>query len=339
MEFMKTRHLIIDSATAFADALGAAAAVLRAGGVVAVPTETVYGLAGNALDENAVATIFAAKQRPSHNPLIVHVANLAMAKRCVEEWSEGADQLAANFWPGPLTLVLPKAAGIPDIVTAGGPTAAIRCPAHPFMRKLIEECGFPLAAPSANLANQISPTTASHVLASLEGRIPLVVDAGACGVGIESTVVDLAGEGWRVLRPGMISGGQIEELLGTPPRAADAAGAALRSPGLLRRHYSPRARLHVTTWGSARELEEKAAGLGVPFERIHLLVYEQVPSENQFGRVAVIPRDPEAYARALYAELHRADEEGASVILVEAPPDSGAWEGIHDRLMRASAQE
>ena len=177
---------------------------MRAGEVVALPTETVYGLAANALDEKAVAKIFQIKGRPAHNPIIVHVASNEMAKRCVKSWPELAEKLSKAFWPGPLTLVLPRAEKIPDIVTAGGETVGIRWPSHPFIQAVIRECGFPLAAPSANLSNQISPTNAEHVRAQLGGKIPLIVDGGQSQVGIESTVLDLTVSPPRILRPGMI---------------------------------------------------------------------------------------------------------------------------------------
>jgi len=185
----------------FTAAVTRAVELLRAGEVVALPTETVYGLAANALDEAAVARIFQIKGRPAHNPVIVHVASLEMARACVKQWPAPAEKFARAFWPGPLTLVLPRAESIPNAVTAGGETVGIRWPAHPFMQAVIRACDFPLAAPSANLSNQISPTSAEHVRGHLAGRIPLIVDGGQSQVGIESTVLDLTVSPARILRP------------------------------------------------------------------------------------------------------------------------------------------
>ena len=197
-----------------AEAVSKAADVLKKGGLVALPTETVYGLAANALDSEAVRSIYLAKGRPTNNPLIVHISNLEMAKRCVSVWPDEAQILAESFWPGPLTMVLPRKKFIPDIVTGGGDTVAIRCPDNPIFRAVIETCGFPLAAPSANRSNHISPTMVEHVRISLGDKIPLILDGGVCRVGIESTVVDLSRlPEWRVLRPGMITKEEIDSVL------------------------------------------------------------------------------------------------------------------------------
>ena len=183
---MKTEILPTHTPELFKKSVRRTAELLRAGEVAALPTETVYGLAANALDETAVAKIFQIKGRPSHNPIIVHVASSDLARNCVTQWPELAEKFARAFWPGPLTLVLPRAERIPAVVTAGGPTVGIRWPGHPFMQAVIRECGFPLAAPSANLSNQVSPTNVEHVRQQLEGRIPLIVDGGQSQVGIES---------------------------------------------------------------------------------------------------------------------------------------------------------
>ncbi len=324
--------LTTETAALFEAAVAEAARRLKAGEAVAVPTETVYGLAANALDAAAVGRIFAAKGRPSHNPLIVHVNGLEMARKCAAAWPERAGELAARHWPGPLTLVLPKADAIPDAVTAGGGTVAIRWPSHPFMQAVILRCGFPLAAPSANPSNQVSPTNAGHVAAALRGRIGLVVDGGQCQVGIESTVFDVMAN--RVLRPGMISAAELE--VGGKSGATE--GTALRSPGLLAKHYSPRARLVLRRWKDATEALEMARAEGASPARTRVIAYERIPAEGEFQSVAVIPEDAEAYARALYAELHRCDESGAELILVERPPDGPKWEAIQDRLKRAASR-
>lgn len=327
----------------FDRALRRAVELLRAGEVVAVPTETVYGLAANALDAQAVQRIFHIKGRPAHNPVIVHVADLAMARRCVAAWPEAAERLAAAFWPGPLTLVLPRAATIPPVVTGGGPTVGVRWPSHPFIQALIRQCGFPLAAPSANPASGLSPTTAAHVRKSLGGRIRLIVDGGPTQIGIESTVVDISSTPFRVLRPGMI---HLESLrAATGPAGTWSSdsepgppGQPPRSPGLLGRHYAPRARLVVWVWHDDAELKARLAQ--VPLDQApacHLIVYSRLPAGWPAERVSVLPRDPAAFARALYAELHRCDEAGASLIVVEAVPETAAWEGIRDRLRRAAS--
>jgi L-threonylcarbamoyladenylate synthase len=334
---MEARVFHIESPETFEEAIKAAAALLRAGQIVAVPTETVYGLAANALDGDAVRAIYRAKGRPAENPVIVHVASRTMARSCVAEWPEHAAALARAFWPGPLTLVLPKADCIPGIVTAGGPTVGVRWPAHPFTQALIRACDFPLAAPSANPANRISPTTAAHVFADMGGRVPLIVDAGPSSVGIESTVLDLSAASPRILRPGMVSREQIESALGAPLASSGGPETLLKSPGMLARHYSPRAPLVVMDWSSEAELLETMRVRGVPLEKVHLLVHERIPECGGFARISVIPQDAEAYARALYEELHRCDAEGAGLIVVEVLPRGAAWDGLRDRLKRASA--
>ena len=201
------------------DLINRAADLLRNGQLVALPTETVYGLAANAFDPDAVASIYTAKGRPSNNPIIVHVTGIEMAKRCVAVWPKEADILAKTFWPGPLSIVLPRANTIPDVVTGGGSTVAVRAPRHPIFRAVLEKCGFPLAAPSANRSNHISPTTAEHVRISLGGRVPLILDGGACQVGIESTVVLLTDPRRpKILRPGAITEDQILSALGITPK-------------------------------------------------------------------------------------------------------------------------
>jgi L-threonylcarbamoyladenylate synthase len=304
------------------------ARLLNAGEIVAVPTETVYGLAANALNPAAVHKIFEAKGRPAHNPLIVHVASIDMARNCVADWAQHAEQLATKHWPGPLTLVLPKAAAIPSEVTAGGDTIAVRWPSHPFMQAIIRKCGFPLAAPSANRSNQVSPTNVAHVIAGLEGRIALAIDGGQCQVGIESTVYDVLLK--RVLRPGMISARELDATT-----AAHEKGA-LRSPGLLEQHYSPRAKLLVAQWSLPAQSKLIASAAGFSPPQTWVIAYNRIPMNLGFAGVSVIPEDAEAYARALYSELHRCDEAGAKMILVEMPPSGPEWEGIRDRLLRAA---
>jgi L-threonylcarbamoyladenylate synthase len=336
---VRTAILSTHTPELFSAAVLRAAGLLRAGGVVALPTETVYGLAANALDADAVAKIFSIKGRPAHNPVIVHVADLAMAKRCVAAWPANAEKLAGSFWPGPLTLVLPRAETIPDTVTACGGTVGVRWPSHPFIQAVIRECGFPLAAPSANLSNAISPTNAAHVALQLSGKIPLIVDGGAAQVGIESTVLDLASATPRVLRPGMIHAESLAAVIGEGILEPDGASddPTLRSPGMLKKHYSPKAKLLVLDWASDDDLRRQIANSRSQIMNSCVLAHTRVPSAVGFAGVCVMPREAAAFARALYAELHRCDEEGAEVIIVEALPGHPEWRGIADRLNRAAA--
>jgi L-threonylcarbamoyladenylate synthase len=329
----------------FDAAVRRAAELLGAGQVVVLPTETVYGLAANAWDPAAVARLYEVKGRPARNPIIVHVASLELARRCVRAWPPEAEKLAAAFWPGPLAMVLPRDAGIPDVVTAGGDTVGIRWPSHPFIQAVIHRCGFPLAAPSANLSNQTSPTNATHVREGLGKRVPLIIDGGQAQIGIESTVLDLTERPVRILRPGMIHTESLTAVLGPDCVAglADsqafetAAGGEvpLRSPGQLDRHYAPRAKLLVLEWKDDEELRAQLASLGYASRRCSVLAYARIPSAGGWS-VSVIPHDAEAYARALYAELHRCDAEGTDCIVVEALPDGPEWEGLADRLRRAA---
>jgi L-threonylcarbamoyladenylate synthase len=324
----------------FQKAVRRAAELLRVGEVVALPTETVYGLTANALDKKAVAKIFQIKGRPANNPIIVHVADNEMAKRCVKNWPELADKLSKSFWPGPLTIVLPRSKAISDIVVAGGETVGIRWPSHPFIQAVIRECNFPLAAPSANLSNQISPTNAEHVRKSLGGKIPLIVDGGQSQVGIESTVLDLNANPPQILRPGMIHAESLSAVCGEvqgPKSKIQSPDSALRSPGLLKRHYSPKAKLLVLNWRDDADLKSQIANHKSQIQNCHVIVHTKIPSDENFSGVSMIPHDAEAFARAIYAELHRCDGAGADLIIVEAPPDLPEWSGIADRLRRASA--
>ncbi len=309
--------------------------LLRAGDVVALPTETVYGLAANALNPTAVARIYEVKGRPAHNPIICHVASRALAQRCVAQWTQPAEQLARAFWPGPLTLVLPRAAEIPDIVTAGGSTVGIRWPSHPFMQAVIAACDFPLAAPSANLSNQLSPTNAEHVHKQLSGRISLIVDGGQSHVGIESTVVDVSVTPARLLRPGMIHEEALLAVIGELSRGS--ADGILRSPGLLKKHYSPRAKVRILSWRDAADFQAQLAALNIAPERCCVIAHSVLPGAAELLRVSVVPHDAEAFARALYAELHCCDEAGAQDIIVEQLPAGAEWRAVEDRLARAAA--
>lgn len=327
----------------FQAAVQKTAALLKAGEVVALPTETVYGLAANALDASAVAKIYEIKGRPAHNPIIVHVCNRSMAAECAREWLETAEKLAVAFWPGPLTLVLPRHVRVPDIVTAGGSTVGIRWPSHPFIQAVIAACGFPLAAPSANPSNEISPTNAQHVAQKLGSKVPLIVDGGQSQVGIESTVLDLSSRPARILRPGIIHEEALLAVLGAGNLQSGAATAqsspVLRSPGLLRKHYAPKARVLILEWRNEEDLAKQLRELRVETGIVHVIAHSNIPLSPEFGRVCVIPHDPEAYARAIYGELHRCDAENAQVIVLEEVPETPEWHGIADRLSRAAARE
>ena len=337
---MTTEVLSTHTPELFQKAVRQAAGLLRAGEVIALPTETVYGLAANALDSRAVSKIFKVKGRPANNPIIVHVASVEMAKRCVVNWPVSAEKLAKAFWPGPLTIVLPCANEIPNMVTAGGTTVGIRWPSHPFIQAVIRQCGFPLAAPSANLSGRVSPTNAGHVRKQLGGKIFLIVDGGQSQVGIESTVLDLTVSPPQILRPGMI---RVESLMAVVGKVhslkskAQSPKSALRSPGLLKKHYAPKAKLVVFSWQNDVDLKLQLATRHLSLVTCHIIAHTHIPSAEWFARVSVIPHDAEAFARTIYAELHRCDEMGVKIIVVEAPPAAPEWSGVADRLRRAAA--
>jgi L-threonylcarbamoyladenylate synthase len=315
--------------------------ILREGGLVALPTETVYGLAANALDPEAVARIFAAKERPSFNPLIVHIAESHEIAGLVLRMPELATRLADAFWPGPLTLVLPRTDAVPDIVTGGLDTVGVRMPSHPVARAVIRAAGVPLAAPSANLFTRVSPTTAEHVLEQLRDRIDAIVDAGPSEVGIESTVVavDSGPDGDRVvlLRPGGISRAALEAVVGqiSDPEIEESAEEARRSPGRIERHYAPQARLLGIERDASGELVVPNAAEG-PIAVISCgPVAKSCHADLQFA----LDRDPSGFARGLYAALHACDAAGCQIIYVERiPAGDPAWEAVADRLQRAGLQ-
>ncbi|MGD0013066.1 MAG: L-threonylcarbamoyladenylate synthase [Bryobacteraceae bacterium] len=306
------------------DDIRMAADLIRQGGLVAFPTETVYGLGANALDERAVARVYDVKGRPAVSPLIVHVSSIEMARELAAEWPESAERLARRYWPGPLTLVLPKRPKIPDLVTAGLQTVGLRMPAHPVALDLIREAGVPIAAPSANRFAQLSPTTAGHVRESLGGLVDLVLDAGPTDVGIESTVLSLAGERPLLLRLGMISRRDLEELIGPVEVAEAPPPGSHASPGLHPRHYSPRTPLVLVRQGRV-----PAQGRGA------FLGFAEGASAPTAELVSM-PPDPALYAAMLYQTLHRLDREGLDWIAVEQPPDTPDWAAILDRLKRAA---
>ncbi len=324
-------------AAALHDEIARAADRLRASGLVAFPTETVYGLGADALNPAAVDRVFALKGRPANNPLIVHVADVTTARRLVADWSRDAEQLAKALWPGPLTIVLSKAGIVPANVTAGGGTVALRCPDHPVALGLLRAFGGPMVGPSANPSGFISPTSAEHVRAGFADAIArdelLVLDGGPCRAGIESTVVSLAGTSPCVLRRGVVSAEQIESVLKRRVLVSEGpivSGAPLPSPGMLERHYAPRTPARLFDAADWPEILDAVVG-------------EAAVVSHQRARVAHrphgllrMPMDAEGYAARLYAALHEADEMGATVILVEEPRGEGPlWDAIRDRLRRA----
>ena len=321
-------------------AIERAATLIRAGRLVAFPTETVYGLGARADDPAAVRAIFVAKGRPPGNPLIAHVADAATARALSADWTEAAERLAAAFWPGPLTLVVRKREGPGGIVaeaTASGPTAALRVPEHPVALALLRATGLPIAAPSANRSTAISPTTADHVIKSLGGRVELVLDGGPTGYGIESTIVDVSRTPAVLLRHGAIPLAAILALL---PLAAIVdqgdlvvpEGERAAAPGSHARHYAPRARVALVPAPAVRAEVEALRARG----RITGAL-ERAPASVTEGPSEVLPDDPARYAAGLYAALHRLEDAACDEIVIAAVPEGGAWAAVRDRLRRASA--
>ena len=309
--------------------------ILRDGGLVALPTETVYGLGADATNSQAVRKIFAAKGRPRSNPLIVHVADSSVARRCATAWPRSAQRLAAALWPGPLTLVLPKASMIVDEATAGQPTVALRAPDHPLALKVLRGFGGPVAAPSANRSSRISPTTADHVRRDLGRRVDLILDGGPCKVGIESTVLDLTRHPPTILRPGGVSREAIEELIGPVEIFSGSAQGIASSPGQQSVHYAPSAPAYRFAAGEVSKVLEFAGHH--PSINVVVLALEESPSAKGLVRRNIIkmPSAPEQYARRFYAALREADER-ADAIWIEQPPQTPAWLAIRDRINRAT---
>lgn len=329
-----TRVLRVDPDAPEPARIAEAAAEIRRGGLVAFPTETVYGLGANALDAAAVRAIYAAKGRPSFNPVICHVGSVDEARALAARWPAAADALAAAFWPGPLTVVVPRRLHVPDVVTAGREGVAIRVPSHPVARALIAAAGLPIAAPSANRSNEVSPTQAAHVLASLGDRVPVVLDGGPATVGLESAVVDLTERTPRLLRPGTIGRDRLEAVTGPLADAARVEGTAARAaPGLLDRHYAPRATLLlVPSIGSTEtaQLAERLRAHG----KVGALTPGPAPRWADVTRL--VPADPGGQARELYAALHELDAARCASIIAERPPSGVEWAAVRDRLTRAA---
>jgi L-threonylcarbamoyladenylate synthase len=333
------RVLAVDPVHPAEAAIREAALVLRTGGLVAMPTETVYGLAARAFDPEAVARIFAAKGRPPDHPLIAHVADETEARALAASWPSLAATLARAFWPGPLTLVVDRARHVPSIVAGGADSIAVRAPSHPVTQALLHELGEPVAAPSANRYQRLSPTSARHVVAQLGAAIDLVLDGGDCAAGIESTVLDIRSAPPRVLRPGAAS---LADLRAYAPdlvagHVEAPPGGPRRSPGMDARHYAPRARLLLSpVWSEAlalaTHLSLSACG------PVGLVSHDAPPNAPRSERLVLraMPEEPLRYAHALYRTLHELDELGVEVVVVQAVPAGEAWSAVADRLARAA---
>lgn len=343
---METKRISVDRVNPEAELIKEGAEWLRAGELVAFPTETVYGLGANALDASACAKIFAAKGRPQDNPLIVHVSGLSMANSCVNKWTSSAELCVKNFWPGPLTLILPKTSLIPDIVTAGLDNVAVRMPSHPVALRLIEEAGIPIAAPSANLSGKPSPTRGGHVWRDMKGKIPLILDAGACEVGLESTVLDVSGEVPTILRPGGITREQLEAVLGNVYTDSCSENQAPRAPGMKYRHYAPQGELILVSGHRERVVQR--------------MVQEIIRGHSRFKKVGVLctlesasylhdrhpdllfvlgsKDQPSEVARNMFEGLRLCDERKMDLILVEGIEEGGLGSAVMNRLEKAAGK-
>ena len=325
------------------EAIARAAEFIRAGQVVGFPTETVYGLGANALDRDAVMKIFAAKDRPADNPLIVHITDISQIDGLISgEMGESARKLAEKFWPGPLTMIFPCAEVVPDCVTAGLKTVGIRMPAHPDAIRLIKACGCPVAAPSANRSGKPSPTTAKRVMEDMDGRIPMILDGGECNVGLESTVLDMTGDVPRVLRPGGVTPEEIAETVGacqvdeTVKRALK-EGERPRSPGTKYRHYAPKGSLTIFEGDEkdvAREICRRYDECG---GRALIMAMEGHGQLYGGRRVIFMGKNPEEMARLVFERLRDADDMGAEFIFAEGIADEGIGLAVMNRLGRAAA--
>ncbi len=300
------------------ETLDLAAGIIRRGGVVVMPTETVYGLACNAMDADAVRRVFEIKGRPEDNPLIVHISSADQLKTVAASWPKEAEILAERFWPGPLTMVLPKNPKVPNETTAKLDTVAVRVPGHMVARELIRLAGVPVAAPSANLFMSLSPTTAEAVDPEIQVDVDMIIDGGPCEVGLESTVIDLTGPHPRILRPGAVTRAQIQSTLGRPLGELPPPEVK-RSPGMYARHYAPKTKLVMVD-----EVGEDATGL----------VFQEPANGRQFK----MPLDPTAYGVLLYAALRRLDLLNSAEIQVAMPPQIPEWEAVNDRLRKAAGQ-
>lgn len=307
-----------------------AVTVLRRGGLVALPTETVYGLGADASNPTAVARIFAAKGRPADHPVIVHLGHVSQLEQWATDIPDAAYTLAQNFWPGPLTLILKRHHRVSDAVTGGQDTIGLRIPNHPIALALLQAFGGGIAAPSANRFGRISPTTAAHVREELGAAVDCILDGGPCQVGIESTIVDVSAGGARVLRPGAISSAALEAVLGCALQTS--AEKTPRVPGALEAHYAPRTPLKLIAAENLNAIVQMHLQHG---ERVAVLA-RSVANSNAQASWQQMPATPSAYAQVLYASLRALDDLTADVILIEAPPAEAAWLAVSDRLQRAA---
>lgn len=308
--------------------------ILRRGGLVAFPTETVYGLGADASNPDAVKKIFATKGRPQNHPLIVHLADASHLAHWAREIPVAAILLSERFWPGPLTLILRRSDNVPDALTGGQDTVGLRVPAHPVAHALLQAFGSGIAAPSANRFGSISPTTAEHVRAELGERVDMVLDGGSCDIGIESTIVDLSGSQPTLLRPGNISASEIEEVLGRP--LAQPGPSSARAPGMLAAHYAPQTSLLVV---SGQTLAEEARRFSTQGKHTAVLAYHHAPIADANIAWFAAPSQAADYARELYANLRRLDQPMYDVILVEQVPPGEEWDAVRDRLAKAAVSK
>lgn len=317
------------------ESVSEAAELLKAGELAAIPTETVYGLAANALDENAVRKIFEAKGRPQDNPLIVHIAELEMLPRLVREIPDLALRLAEKFWAGPLTMIFPKSDKIPSVTSGGLDTVAVRMPESGAARDIIKKCGFPLAAPSANISGKPSPTTARHVFEDMQGKIPLIIDGGECAVGVESTVICFEGNKIHILRPGGITAEMLSEFgevdVDKAVTAQPETGEKVMSPGMKYTHYSPKADVFIVNAHGERFAEY--CGERAKTERGLIALGAGISEQGVFLDYGCTP---EIQAQRLFALLRHADEIGAKTVLVEMPDTDGVGLAVYNRLLRAA---
>lgn len=315
--------------------LARASDILRSGGLVAIPTETVYGLGANAFDKDAVLSIFAAKGRPADNPLIVHISDVAQLDDIVTEVNDNAKKLMDKFWPGPLTIVMKKSDKIPLEVSAGLDTVAVRMPSHPVAKALLDSCKLPIAAPSANTSGKPSPTTAKHVFDDMDGRINAIIDGGSCDVGLESTVIDVTDDIPRLLRPGGVTYEQLCEVLGEVIKNYEfGEGETPRSPGVKYKHYAPKAKV-VVIKGNFQKYVENAAN---KYKKVGVLCHEEYLFPSNCT-VKYMGLTPEEYANSLFLHLRAFDDEGVDIIFAEDIDDKGINLAVSNRLYKAAGYE
>jgi len=335
--YRQSKTQILDGTDA--SAITIAASVLRSGGLVVFPTETVYGLGADGLNPEAVARIYEAKGRPPTNPLILHVADSEAANPLVNDWPDIARRLTEKFWPGPLTIILPASDIVPDIVRAGNPTVAIRSPNHPVAQKLLREFNGPLAAPSANKTTETSPTKPEHVLSSLGERVELIIDGGRTSAGIESTIISLAETPPRLLRPGPICPMELEAITGPITRfdGSVSVNDVQAAPGMSNRHYAPKAKLTVHKPSELFNVQKKIQSESG--QKVVAVVFGDEIKSPLSCEHRRLPADPKSVSARLYAILHDLDSQGCQRILFQEPPQTDEWLAVRDRLARAASED